>query len=222
MAADELVLFRPRALLFDMDGTLVDSSPNVARAYRWWAERHGLPADPILAIQTGRPHREVMAQFGAGLDLQVESDLFTDFEVRDEEGMPLIPGAREILAIAEQGRWAVVTSAKRPLAEMRFRVNRLTLPDVVVTADMVSRGKPDPECYLLAARLLDVTPKDCLIFEDAPAGVESAKRAGIPVIGISPSGQLVGADLAIRDFRDIDVRHDAEDRFSIQRVSLDS
>ena len=126
-----------------MDGTLVDSGPNVERAYRWWAQRHGLPANSILALQTGRPHREVMAHFVTGL-------------------------------------------------------------------------------YLLAARLLDVPPQDCVIFEDAPAGLEAAKRAGIPVIGISPSGDLAGADLTVRYFRDIHVGFDTGGKFFIQRASVDS
>src|SRR5436305_10964149 len=89
-------VFRARALLFDMDGTLVDSSPNVERAYRWWAKRHNLSDESILAVQTGRPHREVMAQFAPHLDLDYESAVFTDFEVADEEGMPLIAGAAEL------------------------------------------------------------------------------------------------------------------------------
>ncbi len=186
-----------------MDGTLIDSTANVERAYRWWAQLHGIPIAPLLAVQSGRPHREVMAQFSRWLDLDRESVLFTDFEVSDEEGMPLIPGTEEVLRVARLGRWAVVTSARRSLAEMRFRVTKLPLPEILVTSDMVGRGKPDPECFLLAAELLKVKPVDCVIFEDASAGVDAAQRAGIPVIGINTSGDLKGADLLIQDFRDI-------------------
>ena len=211
-----MITIRARALLFDMDGTLIDSTANVERAYRWWAARHGLAIDPILAVQTGRPHREVMTEFHEELDYEEESRLFNDFEVKDEEGMPLVPGVEAILNAARQGLWAVVTSAKRPLAEMRFRVTGMQLPDVLVTSDMVKRGKPDPESYLIAAASLGVAPEDCVIFEDAEAGIEAARRAGIPVVGVNTSGKLTEADLLIGDFEELTVDLDSAGWFLVR------
>lgn len=198
-----------------MDGTLIDSSANIHRAYAWWAGTHQLPINPILAVERGRPHREVMAQFTTGLDLDHESKRFTDFESSDEEGMPLIPGAADVIRVAQEGRWAVVTSAKRRLAEMRFRVTGLPLPKALITADLIHRGKPDPECYLLAAEFLKTAPSECIVFEDAAAGVEAGRRAGMPVIGINTGGDLTGSDVLIQSFLDVEVRYDLDGWFSI-------
>ena len=200
-----------------MDGTLIDSSANVERAYRWWARERNLPIDPILAVERGRPHREVMAQFTSGLDLHQESKLFTDFETNDEEGMPLVPGAAEAVRIAQQGHWAVVTSAKRTLAEMRFRVTGLPLPEALITSDVIQHGKPNPECYLLAAKALKIPTSECVVFEDAPAGVEAAHRAGMPVIGVNTAGDLTGTDVLIHSFFDLDLHHDSDGWFSIRQ-----
>ncbi len=204
-----------RALLFDMDGTLVDSAANVERAYRWWGGLHNLVMEPILAVERGRPHREVMAQFTTGLDLDQESARFTDFESSDEAGMPLVPGAAEVIRVAQQGRWAVVTSAKRRLAEMRFRVTGLPLPKALITADLIQRGKPDPECYLLAAQLLGTAPSECIVFEDAFAGAEAGRRAGMTVVGVNTGGDLTGTDVLIRDFLDVEVQYGADGWFTV-------
>jgi mannitol-1-/sugar-/sorbitol-6-phosphatase len=200
-----------------MDGTLIDSSANIARAYRWWARQHDLPIDSILAVERGRPHREVMAQFAPGLDLHQESALFTDFETQDEEGMLLIPGAAAALRVAQEGHWAVVTSAKRKLAEMRFRVTGLPLPEALITSDVIRHGKPDPECYLFAADALHIPPTECVVFEDAPAGIEAARRAGMPVIGVNTAGDLSGADVLIQSFLGLDLSHESSGWFSIHR-----
>jgi mannitol-1-/sugar-/sorbitol-6-phosphatase len=198
-----------------MDGTLIDSSANIERAYRWWARQHNLPIDSILAVERGRPHREVMAQFTPDLDLDQESAQFSDFETQDEEGMRLIPGAADALRVAQEGRWAVVTSAKRKLAEMRFRVTGLPLPEALITSDVIRRGKPDPECYLLAADALHIPPTECVVFEDAPAGIEAAHRAGMPVIGVNTAGDLTGADVLIQSFLGLELSHESGGWFSI-------
>jgi sugar-phosphatase len=203
-----------------MDGTLIDSSANIVRAYRWWTGVHNLQIEPILAVERGRPHREVMAQFTTGLDLDRESQLFDDFESSDETGMPLIAGAEDAIRIAQQGRWAVVTSARRSLAEMRFRVTGLPLPRALITADIIRCGKPDPECYLLAAESLGTAPGDCIVFEDAPAGVEAAHRAGMFVVGVNTGAGvdgtgLAGTDLAVRNFLELDLRYEPDGWFTV-------
>jgi HAD superfamily hydrolase (TIGR01509 family) len=208
-------VIRARALLFDMDGTLVDSTANVERAYRWWANLHNLPVEPILAVQSGRPHREVMAQFAGHLDIASESARFNEFEEGDETGMTPIGGAEDFLRIAQRGRWAVVTSAKRALAEMRFRVTKLPVPKIFVTADIVKHGKPDPECFLLAAERLQVPPSECVVFEDSEAGVKAARNAEMPVVGVNSSGKLTGTDLLITTYRDLNVDFDGQGWFTI-------
>ncbi len=211
-------ILRARALLFDMDGTLIDSGGNVHRAYRWWAARHGLPVEPILAVESGRPHHEVMVQFAPTLDADEESRLFAEYEEQDETYTPVIAGAEEALRTAQKGRWAVVTSAKRTLAEMRFRITGLPLPSVLITSDVVQRGKPDPECFLRAADALAVAPSECLVFEDAPAGVEGARRAGMAVIGVGRTARLPEDIPTIRDFREIAIRYESDGWFSLRRV----
>ncbi len=213
---------RARALLFDMDGTLVDSSANVERAYRWWSNLHRIPVEPILAVQSGRPHREVFAEFaarfGLSLDIDHESKLFADFELHDEAGLRPIPGAPAFLAAAQQGPWALVTSAKRPLADMRMRVSGLPMPPVVITSESIQHGKPDPECFLLAAAALGLPPTDCVVFEDAVAGVEAGRRAGMPVIGIDPALALAHTDLLVPNFLDLTLDYDSAGAlFSIRR-----
>lgn len=215
-------ILRARALLFDMDGTLVDSAANVQRAYRWWANRHDIPADPILAVQSGRPHREVFAEFAEryhkSLDIEEESVLFADFELRDEDGLHAISGAHEAVKIAERGLWAVVTSAKRELAHMRLRMSGLPMPRALITSESIQHGKPDPECFLLAASVLGVPARECIVFEDALAGVEAAHRAGMHLVGIDPGRSLSGADLLIHDFDELHLAIDPDGWFTIRRT----
>lgn len=184
-----------------MDGTLVDSTAVIHRTWHAWAARHGVPVDAILAVEKGRPNREVVQQFGPHLDVDEESRLFLEAEKADIEGLTIIPGSRNAVRAAQQGRWAIVTSAERSLAEVRLRAVGIPLPEVIVTADDIQRGKPDPECYLLAAKRLQVTPQDCVVFEDAPAGVLSARRAGMPLVAVGPYlDESAGAALHIQDF----------------------
>lgn len=116
--------------------------------------------------------------------------------------MPLVPGAAEAIRVAQQGLWAVVTSAKRRLAEMLFRVTGLPLPKALITADLIQRGKSDPECYLVAAQELNASPRECIVFEDAFAGVEAGHRAGMPVIGVNTGGDLRRPEMLVHTFRD--------------------
>ena len=198
-----------RALLFDMDGTLVDSSPVIERAWIWWARRHGVPFEPILEVQQGRPNREVLRQFAPpGLDIEAESVAFRRFEEDDTEGIVALPGVREALAAATKGLWAIVTSADRSLAEVRLKATGIPIPNVFVTADAIRCGKPDPECYLLAAAELGVGAEECLVFEDARAGVAAARAARMRVVGVTTSlpAKELQADWHVRDFREIRVQ----------------
>jgi HAD superfamily hydrolase (TIGR01509 family) len=192
-----------------MDGTLVDSTAVIHRTWRWWAQRHSLPLEPILKVEKGRPNREVLRQFAPNLDIDEESRLFLAAETEDVAGLMIIQGAHEAVRAAQKGPWAVVTSAERSLAEVRLQAVGLPLPDVLISADLIQHGKPDPECYLLAAERLGMNSADCLVFEDAPAGVLSARRAGMPVIAVgSFAGADSGAVARIRDFTDVSIDYD--------------
>jgi sugar-phosphatase len=165
------------AVLFDLDGTLIDSTPAVERSWRRWADEfgielsgfgswHGIPAAQI--VTTMLPEDQ-----WPGAVRRIE-----EIEIADVEGILVLPGAAAALAALPSGRAAIVTSCVWPLAMARIAATGLSAPDVIVTADQVRVGKPDPAPYLLAAQRLGVDPADCLVVEDAPAGLTSALAAG--------------------------------------------
>ena len=173
-------------VLFDMDGTLVDSRAVVERTWRNWAERHGLDAEAILAVSHGRRTEETVRRFApARLDVELETENLVASEVADVRGIRAVSGAQELISSLSPRNWAVVTSASRALATRRMTAAGLPLPALMIAAEDVSSGKPDPEGYLLAAARLGAAAKDCLVFEDAPAGVEAARRAGCDVVAIT-------------------------------------
>ena len=171
------------AILSDLDGVLVDSHAAIMRAWRWWGARHGIADDTIAAIPQGRPSREVIATLAPHLDAAAEAEAVEGHEVQDTEGLVALPGAHELLALDEPV--AVVTSGTIPLATARLRAVGLPIPDVLVTPERLTRGKPDPEGYLLAARELAADPGECVVLEDAPAGIAAGRAAGMHVVGIT-------------------------------------
>jgi sugar-phosphatase len=194
------------ALLCDLDGVLVDSTAAIARVYRAWAARHGLDGDLVVATAQGRPSREVVRVCAPDLDAAAESAAIEAAHVGDQAGVVVIAGAAELLAETPAERIAVVTSCSDALAAARLRAAGLAVPRVLVTADMVARGKPDPEGYLRAASLLGAAPADCVVVEDAPAGVAAGRAAGMRVIGVLTShgrGALEGADAYVEDLRGV-------------------
>ena len=205
-----------RAILFDMDGTLVDSTPIIHRAWQWWTSQHGLPLAPVLAVERGRPNREIIAQFAPELDAELESQRFVAFEEDDTDGLAIIPGADAAVRAAEAGPWGVVTSARRTLAEVRLRASGFPVPRVLVSADMIARGKPEPDGFILAAQRLDVPPAECVVFEDSMAGIESAKRAGMRAICVGPvvAAQQM-ADFRVADFRQVSITRNGSESFTI-------
>jgi sugar-phosphatase len=193
------------AVLFDMDGTLVDSNACVEATWRAWAARHSLDADALIRIGHGRQNHETLRLVAPHLETPQELASLAAAEENCREGIVEVPGARELLERLPPERWAVVTSAWRRLATIRLECARLPVPPVLVTADQVARGKPDPEGYLLAAARLGVDPTRCVVVEDSPAGIEAAKAAGMRVIGIATtfSRPQLGCSPCIDDFRDI-------------------
>jgi mannitol-1-/sugar-/sorbitol-6-phosphatase len=171
------------AILSDLDGVLVDSHASIMRAWRWWGALHGVESAAIEGVQHGRPSAEVIAALVPGLDAEAESRAIDLRQAHDTDGVIALPGAHELFSGREP--MAVVTSCTVPLATARLRAAGLTVPKVLVTPERLSRGKPDPEGYLLAAATLGAEPADCVVFEDAPAGIEAGRAAGMHVVGIT-------------------------------------
>ena len=191
---------RVSAILFDLDGVLVDSLLVVERAWRRWAREHDLPAEDLLAVVHGRTAREVIGMFTPHLDAAEQALRVGGYETEHRGELTVLPGARECLSIARQGRWAVVTSGTRALATTRLEVVGLPAPEILITADDVTAGKPDPEPYRRAAAALGVTAAECAVVEDAPMGVLAAKRAGMTVLAVTtthPAAALGQADLVL-------------------------
>jgi sugar-phosphatase len=179
-------------ILSDLDGVLVDSHESIMRAWHWWGALHGVEAQAIANVEHGRPSGEVIAALTPHLDAAAES-LAIDLRQADDTGdVVALPGAHALLAGADPV--AIVTSCTAPLATARLRAAGLPIPAVLVTADRLARGKPDPEGYLLAARKLEADPGDCVVLEDAPAGVDAGRAAGMHVVGITTTHAQ--ADLA--------------------------
>lgn len=170
-------------LLFDMDGTLVDSTASVERAWTRFAGRHGLEASAILAVAHGRPTIEVVAEFAPhGVDVVAETDRIEAEEIDRTDGISEIPGAAALLGSLDPARWAVVTSATRALTLRRLAAVGIPLPKILIAADDVTKGKPHPQPYMLAARALGADATDAVAFEDAPAGLTSASSAGAATV----------------------------------------
>jgi sugar-phosphatase len=170
------------AFLFDMDGTLLDSSAAVDRVWGSWAQRHGIDAPTLLATVHGVRSEDTIRRFaGANANVARETQWILDAEVSDVDGVVALEGIHAFIEALDPGTWAIVTSAPRALAEVRLRAVNLPIPEVMITAENVQRGKPDPQGFLLAAQRLGVSIDKCLVFEDSPAGVAAAKAAGAQV-----------------------------------------
>jgi sugar-phosphatase len=191
------------AILFDMDGTLVDSTECVVRQWRLWTERHGLDFERVLRVSHGRPTSETIREVAPHLATEPEFRAFERAEMEDRSGVKEVAGARPFLRSVPQGRWAVVTSASAALARVRLECAGLPVPGVLVSADRIERGKPDPEGFLLAARLLRAAPERCLVIEDSPAGIQAGRAAGMLVLGMTTTFARadLGCDSCVSDFR---------------------
>jgi sugar-phosphatase len=206
----ELVSVRGKAVLFDMDGTLVDSTQVVERAWGSWAARHNIPVKDVLSFSHGRPTISTLEHFLPGYDHSAELEELAHFEETQTEGILAVAGAAHVLHAlqAQNHPWAVVTSAWRKLAEIRIMAAGLPLPAVIVPIDEIRNGKPDPEGFFQAAAHLGVAPEECIVFEDTRPGIDAGLNGGMQVVGLlttcSPE-QLRHRPL-IGDFRDVDIR----------------
>jgi sugar-phosphatase len=176
--------FSCSAILFDLDGVLVDSTKAVEREWREWASRKGVDGDAIMAIAHGVRTVEVIRRAAPHLDAEVEAGLIENHEANDQRGVTVMPGALKLVQSIPDGLWGVVTSGSRLLAQNRLAYCGLPIPKVLVTSDDVTFGKPHPEPYLKGAAQLEFAPSECLVIEDAPAGIEAGKAGGMKVIGV--------------------------------------
>ncbi|KAF9911012.1 hypothetical protein EC991_004884 [Linnemannia zychae] len=207
---------RCRGLLFDMDGTLIDTTVIVERHWKVWCEAHNVDFNTLISVSHGRPSFEIMKEF-APAEKQVEyqtSEYLSKLEssvADDMDGMILIPGAKELLANLPRSCWAVVTSAGFEMAKQRFQQTGLATPPIMVTGSHVTNGKPHPEGYMAAAKQMGVDSKDCVVFEDAPAGIRAGVASGAKAVigmntGTMPLSHLeeAGANPIVKSFDELD------------------
>lgn len=206
-----------QALLFDMDGTLVDSTVVVVQTWRDFAARHGLDAEVVLASAHGRRTGEtVRAHAPAGVDVDAETARIEAAEIVTTDGIVAVPGAADLLATLPPDRWALVTSAGLALAESRMAAAGLAMPARVVSADDVSEGKPHPEGYLAGAATLGVPASETIVLEDAAAGIEAGRASGAQVLVVGDQAGAAGEGLPqVTDFRELRVELDATGRFAL-------
>jgi sugar-phosphatase len=177
------------AVLFDLDGVLVDSTAFVELQWRRWASARGLRPEPFLRVCHGRRALETIRIAAPDLDAEAEARALVPEAEPESSSLEPLPGAIRLLDALPPQTWAVATSGPRPTATSRLRRAGLPVPTVMVCAEDVTRGKPSPDAYLLAARELGVSPPDCLVVEDAPAGVQAARAAGMRVVGLTTTHQ---------------------------------
>ena len=214
-----MVNFSCAAILFDLDGVLCDSTRQVDREWREWAARKGVNGDAVMAIAHGVRTIEVIRRVAPHLDAESEAAAIEDHEAHDQTGVVVMPGALELVQSIPEGKWGVVTSGSRLLAQSRLRHCGLPVPEVLVTSDDVMYGKPHPEPYLKGALGLGFAPGDCVVIEDAPAGIHSARASGMRVIGMASTyavAKLAEADAVVQKLGRIQVTANGTGKLGVE------
>jgi sugar-phosphatase len=197
------------ALLFDLDGVLVDSTRSVVRSWSAWARRVGLDPEELIPKVHGRRAIETIRAARPDLDAEAELATLIADETTDNDDTEEIPGARALVSALPAESWAIVTSGLREVATARLVAAGIPIPRVMITAESIERGKPDPDCYLRGAAALGVEPRDCVVVEDAPIGAAAARAAGMRLIALTTThraDQLEPADLILPDPTGLAVR----------------
>lgn len=198
-----------QAILFDLDGTLVDSTSFIEHLWQNWGTKHGVAPQRMSDVMHGRRAGEIIGIVAPHLSIPEEQYALETDEIALMSGMKTYAGAHELLSMLPHDRWAIVTSGSIRVASARLNYAKLPTPDTFITADDVEAGKPSPDAYLLAAKRLHVHPRDCVVVEDAPAGIQAGKSAGMKVIGIASSHtktELMQADVVVQNLADIHVQ----------------
>ena len=196
------------ALLFDMDGVLIDSTPAVARVWSRWAIAHGFNPEQVVASAHGRPSLTTVREYLPNSDHHAENREIERQEIEDLDGVIALPGVVDLLASLPENRWTIVTSCTRRLAEVRIKAAGLPVPKNFVTSTDITNGKPHPEPYLKGAAILGFGAEDCVVVEDAPAGIKAGKAAGARVIAFKTTAAVpilrqAGADWIVNNAADI-------------------
>jgi sugar-phosphatase len=176
-----------KGVLFDLDGTLIDSTKIVGRVWSDWAKRQGLDPEWVLHIAHGQRTWDSVKTVAPYLNEEEQQQAFKDIEGREileTDGLVVFDGGKRLLESLPSHRWTIVTSGTRPLAMARLRAAGLPIPERMITADDVTKGKPDPEPYLKGAEILGLPPEQCVVIEDAPSGIRSARSAGMKTIAV--------------------------------------
>jgi len=197
------------ALLFDLDGVLVDSRAVVERVCRLWAARLGITAEELLRVAHGRRTRDTVRIVAPHLDPESEAAWIDNQELLDTDGLVEVPGAARFVRSLPEGRWAVVTSCGRDLARLRLSTVGIPLPAVIITSEDVSAGKPAPDGYRLGAKRLGFDPGACVVFEDAPPGIAAGLAAGARVVALRtthPDADFSAAAAVMSDYHALRVR----------------
>ena len=199
------------AILFDLDGVLVDSHHVVERTWRRWSEHHGLDVPDLVVRAHGRRSVETVREVAPHLNADTEVGWLAEAELDDFDGVVALPGAASILGSLRAHEWAVVTSGGRELARRRLQHANLPLPGILIAAEDVTTGKPAPDGYLLAAERLSCDAAKCVVVEDTPPGVEAGQRAGARTVALTTTfarAALSHADLIVSELRDLTVHHE--------------
>lgn len=212
-----------KGFLFDLDGTLVDSLPVVERSWCHWADRHGIDHQDVLNFIHGKQAITSLRHFLPGRsedEIQSEFTYLEQIEAADTDGIVALPGAIELLQHLNEAHipWAIVTSGSVPVAHARHKAAGLPLPEVFVTAERVKRGKPEPDAFLLGAELLGLHPADCMVVEDAAAGVLAGLNAASHVIAVNvPAGspRLEEVDFVISSLEALEVHRDSDGNVTV-------
>jgi len=211
------------AILFDLDGVLVDSTRAVARVWTKWALAHGLSPEFVVEQAHGRRSIETIRAVAPHISAEEENVKVEQMEIADREGVTALPGALELLRAMPPDRMAIVTSATRPLAVARMGYAGLPVPKYMITSGDVVQGKPFPEPYVKGAALLGFAPANCLVVEDTPAGIDAGKKAGMRVVALQttyPAEQLQAATVIAQSLAKIRLRP-ATAGLELEIISLD-
>jgi mannitol-1-/sugar-/sorbitol-6-phosphatase len=202
---------RCQAVVFDLDGVLVDSEPSFRRHWCAWADSRGLDGPSTYAVGVGIRTVDHVRMVAPDLDAEQEARVIEGAVAADPGGITALPGAQRLLNAFPEGTWGIVTSSVRGFAVASLRAAGLPVPGVLITGDDVAAGKPDPDGYLRAARAMRADPQGIVVVEDAPPGVQAAKVAGaavIAVLGTHARDQLGQADLVVNTLADLNIARD--------------